>query len=87
MARPSQSCFLRLRDRHAVYPEWPSIPDELLVARDAGDVIFFCGAGVSQHEAGFSPKRGRMRTLQGRPWKSPVSHLRGPSTQAFRYRS
>jgi SIR2-like domain len=29
----------------------PSIPDELLVARDAGDVIFFCGAGVSQHDA------------------------------------
>ncbi|MGX9393251.1 SIR2 family protein [Nitrobacteraceae bacterium UC4446_H13] len=29
----------------------PSIPDELLVARDAGDVIFFCGAGVSQHKA------------------------------------
>ncbi|NMN07273.1 MULTISPECIES: SIR2 family protein [unclassified Novosphingobium] len=33
-------------------PNGPSIPDELLVARDAGDVIFFCGAGVSQHEAG-----------------------------------
>ncbi|WP_242154333.1 SIR2 family protein [Sphingomonas sp. BAUL-RG-20F-R05-02] len=32
-------------------PNGPSIPDELLVARDAGDVIFFCGAGVSQHEA------------------------------------
>src|SRR3954463_12749553 len=30
----------------------PSIPDDLLVARDAGDVIFFCGAGISQHEAG-----------------------------------
>lgn len=30
----------------------PSIPDELLVARDAGEVIFFCGAGVSQAEAG-----------------------------------
>ncbi len=29
----------------------PSVPDDLLVARDAGDVIFFCGAGVSQHEA------------------------------------
>lgn len=29
----------------------PSIPDDLLVARDAGDVVFFCGAGVSQHEA------------------------------------
>jgi hypothetical protein len=33
-------------------PNGPYIPDELLVARDAGDVIFFCGAGVSQHEAG-----------------------------------
>jgi hypothetical protein len=29
----------------------PNIPDELLVARDAGDVILFCGAGVSQQEA------------------------------------
>jgi hypothetical protein len=25
----------------------PAIPDELLVARDAGQVLFFCGAGVS----------------------------------------
>jgi len=25
----------------------PDIPDELLLARDAGDVILFCGAGVS----------------------------------------
>src|SRR5262245_6282237 len=29
----------------------PAIPDELLVARDAGDVVLFCGAGVSQAEA------------------------------------
>ena len=29
----------------------PAIPDDLLVARDAGDVIFFCGAGVSRHRA------------------------------------
>jgi hypothetical protein len=29
----------------------PDIPDDLLIARDAGDVIFFCGAGVSQHRA------------------------------------
>ena len=29
----------------------PSIPDDLLVARDLGDVIFFCGAGVSQANA------------------------------------
>jgi NAD-dependent SIR2 family protein deacetylase len=30
----------------------PSIPDELLVARDEGRVIFFCGAGVSHAFAG-----------------------------------
>jgi hypothetical protein len=30
----------------------PVIPDELLLARDAGDVILFCGAGVSQEKAG-----------------------------------
>ena len=30
----------------------PAIPDDLLIARDAGDVIFFCGAGVSRHRAG-----------------------------------
>jgi hypothetical protein len=29
----------------------PSIPDDLLIARDLGDVIFFCGAGVSQANA------------------------------------
>ncbi|WP_146618804.1 SIR2 family protein [Rhodoplanes elegans] len=29
----------------------PNIPDELLVARDTGRVIFFCGAGVSYAEA------------------------------------
>ena len=26
----------------------PNIPDELLEARDAGNVVFFCGAGISQ---------------------------------------
>lgn len=31
--------------------EGPSIPDELLVARDEGRVIFFCGAGVSRARA------------------------------------
>jgi hypothetical protein len=29
----------------------PDIPDDLLVARDSGRVIIFCGAGVSQEEA------------------------------------
>ncbi|MGB7091796.1 MAG: hypothetical protein WBD60_05350 [Methylovirgula sp.] len=35
-------------------PEGPSIPDELLVARDEGRVVFFCGAGVSRARAGLS---------------------------------
>jgi hypothetical protein len=30
----------------------PSIPDELLLARDQGRVVFFCGAGVSRAKAG-----------------------------------
>jgi hypothetical protein len=30
----------------------PSIPNELLVARELGDVVLFCGAGVSRAEAG-----------------------------------
>jgi len=30
----------------------PSIPDDLLLARDQGRVVFFCGAGVSQAKAG-----------------------------------
>ena len=29
----------------------PSIPDDLLLARDQGRVIFFCGAGVSRARA------------------------------------
>jgi hypothetical protein len=29
----------------------PNIPDELLTARDAGQVLFFCGAGVSRAKA------------------------------------
>jgi NAD-dependent SIR2 family protein deacetylase len=30
----------------------PSIPDELLIARDEGRAVFFCGAGVSRARAG-----------------------------------
>ena len=29
----------------------PSVPDELLVARDEGRVLFFCGSGVSRAQA------------------------------------
>src|SRR5690606_27313257 len=34
------------------YRDGPSIPDELLTARDEGRVVFFCGAGVSLARAG-----------------------------------
>lgn len=34
------------------FPECPDIPSELIEARDAGEVIFFCGAGVSLARAG-----------------------------------
>ena len=33
------------------YADGPSIPDDLLLARDQGRVIFFCGAGVSRARA------------------------------------
>lgn len=32
-------------------PGGPDIPEELIIARDKGDVVFFCGAGVSQQAA------------------------------------
>ena len=32
----------------------PSIPDDLLTARDEGRVVFFCGAGVSRARVGLS---------------------------------
>ena len=41
----------------------PDIPDELLLARDAGDVILFCGAGVSQAEAGLPNFAGLWRKV------------------------
>lgn len=36
------------------FADGPSIPEDLLVARDEGRVIFFCGAGVSRARAGLS---------------------------------
>ena len=32
-------------------PGGPALPDDLLTARDQGQVIFFCGAGVSKAKA------------------------------------
>jgi len=33
------------------FKDSPSIPDDLLIARDEGRVVFFCGAGVSRARA------------------------------------
>lgn len=44
----------------------PSLPDELLVARDEGRVVFFCGAGVSRARAGLKDFIGLARSVADR---------------------
>ena len=41
----------------------PDIPDELLLARDQGRVVFFCGAGVSRAKAGLPDFFGLAREV------------------------
>jgi hypothetical protein len=41
----------------------PNIPDELLVARDEGRVVFFCGAGVSRAKVGLKDFIGLARSV------------------------
>jgi hypothetical protein len=41
----------------------PWLPDELLVARDEGRVLFFCGAGVSRAQAGLPDFLGLARSV------------------------
>jgi hypothetical protein len=56
----------------------PDIPEELLVARDKGDVIFFCGAGVSQQYAHLPSFEGLGRDvirLLGSAQDSPARRL------------
>jgi len=56
----------------------PVIPDELLTARDAGQVLFFCGAGVSQAEArlpNFAALAGRVLSSLGSALDSPARRL------------
>src|SRR3546814_13273012 len=67
----------------------PSLPDELLTARDAGQVLFFCGAGVSQAKAGlpnFATLAGKVLTLLGSALDSPARRL-FQSAQAFEHAS
>lgn len=55
----------------------PSIPDELLTARDEGRVVLFCGAGVSQARAGLPNFFGLVEKV--------IRHLRiSDDCEAFR---
>ena len=59
-------------------PDGPSLPDELLSARDAGEVLFFCGAGVSQAEAhlpNFAVLAEKVLGLLGSALDSPARRL------------
>lgn len=57
----------------------PNLPDELLTARDAGQVLFFCGAGVSQAEAHLP----NFPTLAGKVLASLGSALDSPARRLF----
>ncbi|ANH69926.1 SIR2 family protein [Mitsuaria sp. 7] len=59
-------------------PNGPDIPDELLTARDAGQVLFFCGAGVSLAQAGlpdFVRLAERVLEILGSGFDSPARRL------------
>jgi hypothetical protein len=45
------------------FDDGPWIPDELLVARDEGRVLFFCGAGVSRAKAGLPDFLGLAKSV------------------------
>jgi hypothetical protein len=53
----------------------PELPDDLLVARDEGKVIFFCGSGVSRAKADlpdfFGLARGVLDKLRALPDSAP----------------
>lgn len=56
----------------------PSVPDELLIARDQGRVVFFCGAGVSLAKAGLPDFFGlaeKVTKRLGIPADSPILKL------------
>ena len=63
----------------------PTLPDELLTARDAGEVLFFCGAGVSQAEAdlpSFAMLAEKVLSRLGSALDSPARRL-FQAAQAF----
>lgn len=60
------------------FADGPTIPDQLLVARDEGRVVFFCGAGVSRAKAGLPDFFGLAKEVVdflGVPKESPACKL------------
>ena len=58
--------------------EGPPIPDDLLIARDEGRVVFFCGAGISKARAGLLDFFGLADAVIrkfGVPANSPASKI------------
>lgn len=56
----------------------PNIPHELLIARDEGRVVFFCGSGISRARAGLSDFFGLAEEVIDRlgiPAESPVRKI------------
>ncbi|AEH63586.1 SIR2 family protein [Zymomonas mobilis] len=60
------------------FADGPDIPDDLLYARDEGEVLFFCGAGISMQEAGglsFPELAKRVISSLGSSASSPARQL------------
>lgn len=62
----------------------PSIPDEVLIARDEGRAVFFCGAGVSRARAGLPDFFGLAKCVSeilGVAPDSPASRIIGEARE------
>lgn len=60
------------------FADGPDIPSDLLYARDKGEVLFFCGAGISMEEAGglsFPELAKRVISSLGSSTSSPARQL------------
>ena len=60
----------------------PSIPDDLLIARDEGRVVFFCGAGVSRAKAGLTDFYGLAKSVLDKLRVGPDHTTRKVLTEA-----
>ena len=63
----------------------PVLPDELLVARDEGRVLFFCGAGVSRAKANLPGFLGLAKRVLSELRALPDSPARASLYDAIAY--